>query len=196
MFLVKKFTSFKVTTKHKYSLTPFSKPICYPAILFTFAEKTKNMRNTLVYIILVLLIVVACNRTSKEVTQTNEKTPEKTITTAPKKVEKTMVNEDFDGFYVKFHSDSTFQLKRIKFPLDGYSIDTSEASTSWAKNNWVMHKNTIQSIDTSMFKTEINKSNNSYSEKIYIDGGGFASERDFKRINGKWYLVKFIDEDL
>lgn len=138
----------------------------------------------------------ACNRTSKEATKTKKQAELKKEVSTPKKVEKATVNEDFNSFYNKFHRDSVFQIKRIKFPLEGYAIDTSEQTTVWNKNNWITHRNTIDAVDTAVFKVETIKQVGTYYEKIFIEGGGFASERLFKRINGKWYLVKYIDEDL
>lgn len=151
------------------------------------------------YIFLILgalAILASCNRTSKEVTKSKKEKETKPAVVKANKIEKATAFEDFESFYTKFHEDSIFQIQRVKFPLEGYAIDTSEQSTTWSKNNWITHKNTVQKIDTSVFTIETNKQSNAYHEKIYIDGGGFSSERVFKRINGKWYLVKFVDEDL
>jgi hypothetical protein len=141
------------------------------------------MRKIQIIFIVVILFMASCNRSSKELTKA-------------KTVEKKTVYEEFDFFYKKFHADSNFQVKRVKFPLEGYAMDTAEQSKPWNKSDWIMHRYTVQSVDTSMFKIETSATNNLYYEKIYIEGGGFASERVFKRLNGKWYLVKFIDEDL
>jgi len=33
-------------------------------------------------------------------------------------------------------------------------------------------------------------------EELYIEGGGFRVERQFQKMNGKWYLIEYIDENL
>ena len=141
------------------------------------------------------VILFSCNRTSKEITKEVE------IINTPKRENKQPIKapiprEDFNTFYNKFHDDSVFQIDRVKFPLKGYAMDTSESQLAWEKNSWVMHRNTIQDIDTSQFKINVEKTEYLYKEKVFIEGGGFASERIFKQINGKWYLVSFIDVDL
>lgn len=146
--------------------------------------------------LLLILMLFSCNKTSKEVTTNNKKKSESPVLKPAKSLNKTSNYESFDPFYKKFHEDSIFQINRVKFPIEGYAVDTSEQATKWTKTNWIMHRNTVQKIDTSKFTIETNKQKNTYYEKIYIEGGGFASERFFKRINGRWYLVKFIDEDL
>jgi hypothetical protein len=147
------------------------------------------------FLFVCLFLNLACNRTTKEITST-EQAETKPATAKPKPVVKTPVNESFEPFYIKFHKDSVFQMSRIKFPLQGYAIDTSEMPITWTKNNWVMHHSTIQQVDTSRYKVESELHNTYYKEKIYIEGGGFSAERIFKKLNGKWYLVSFIDEDL
>ena len=142
-----------------------------------------------------LFVNLSCNRTSKEVAKSGAQTPSSKVTPL-KPIEKTAVFEDFDQFYTKFHIDTVFQISRIKFPLKGHAMDTSEIPVEWKKNNWIMHKSNIYDIDTTLFNVEILSEPNNYAEKIYIEGGGFANERIFKRINGKWYLVSYIDEDL
>jgi uncharacterized membrane-anchored protein YitT (DUF2179 family) len=148
------------------------------------------MKISLISLFLILLITSACNRTQKE------STAEKTINTEKKVIEKPAEKfakkvevENFNSFYKHFHNDSLFQISRIKFPLkkeDNFQIE---------KENWLMHRSTINSIDTSMFKAKVTKANNYYKEVIYIEGGGFYLEREFKQIKGKWYLTSFVDEN-
>ncbi len=155
----------------------------------------KKQLPAIIYITIVLFAQFGCNRTSKEVTKSNTQT-EKAKVTSLKPIKKAAVYENFNTFYNHFHNDSVFQVSRVKFPLKGYAIDTSEIPVNWKKDNWIMHKYNINDIDTALFKVETAHDKNSYTEKIYIEGGGFKNERKFKRINGKWYLISYIDENL
>ncbi len=150
------------------------------------------------YIILVficLFFAFACNRTSKEITQ-QEKNTEKTIPPKAEYKTKPLAPEKFDRFYQKFHNDSIFQVSRIKFPLQGYTIDSTGRHNAWKKENWVMHKIIVNHIDTSQFTVEKDLTSTTYKEKIYIEGGGFSATRIFKMFDGKWFLTSYIDEDL
>ncbi|MBI9069056.1 MAG: DUF4348 domain-containing protein [Salinivirgaceae bacterium] len=142
-----------------------------------------------------ILIIVSCGKT-KEVSTSKSTLPSKPKVKEAVKVEKTASYEDFESFYMKFHKDSLFQISRIKFPLQGYDIDTSENASKWSKQNWVMHKAQISSVDTSKYKIEVQTNKEIRKERIFIEGGGFSTERVFKRINGKWYLTLFINEEM
>lgn len=155
-------------------------------------EKTYILKYSL---ILFILLQFSCNKTSKEFTKPDRKKTE-TQETSIKLTKHTVPSESFDSFYNKFHKDSLFQLSRVTFPLKGYAMDTSENIMVWKKENWIMHKNTTQEMDTSIFKVETEKSPHLYKEKIYIEGGGYSSERVFQKVNGKWYLVQFFDQNL
>lgn len=98
------------------------------------------------------------------------------------------VPEDFDSFYDKFHSDSFFQMSRIRFPLEGKYIDGFE-KTDWKRENWTMLKTKISDVDTAQFKTAIIKTDSTFIEKYYIENSGFSSEYKFKLVNNEWFLV-------
>jgi len=148
------------------------------------------MRLLIISLVLTLLTISACNRTQKESVVEKAPDTEKHVTKkATKTAVKKATTENFNSFYKRFHTDSIFQISRVKFPvIKGENPETE-------KKNWMMHRATVSSIDTSMFKTKITKTGNYYKEVIYIDGGGFYLEREFKRINGKWYLTSFVDEN-
>ena len=61
--------------------------------------------------------------------------------------------EDFESFYTKFHKDESFQMSRIKFPLQGKMVDES-GDTKWSKQNWLMMKVKIYDIDKKKYKIE------------------------------------------
>ena len=106
-----------------------------------------------------------------------------------------IIIEDFDRFYDKFHKDSIFQISRIKFPLDGAKFDSGE-EMKWSKNNWTMLKTRIFDVDTTEFKIEFKKNNDSFYQKYWIENSGFWGEYKFKLIENKWYLVYAVDHNL
>lgn len=99
--------------------------------------------------------------------------------------------EDYFVFYQKFHQDSLFQVERVRFPLDGYSIEGGQI-TSWDENSWVMHKNGLADIDTSIYKTERNTRFGVIQERIYLPNSGMLIERHFSLLNKKWFLTFYL----
>jgi hypothetical protein len=108
---------------------------------------------------------------------------------------KTSSFENFDEFYKKFHSDSLFQISRIKFPLAGKKVDGFE-EIKWTKKKWSLMKTMIYDIDTTVFKTEYKKSSKEFKQKIWLENSGFNTEYRFKVIHNKWYLVYALDINL
>jgi len=103
--------------------------------------------------------------------------------------------EIFDEFYTKFHSDSLFQMQRIIFPLEGgkFDYDTEE---SWAPENWRMKKVTVYQIDLKEYSIVFEKNDTLAFERIYIPNSGFDFQCRYRLINGKWYLVYCLDQNL
>lgn len=100
--------------------------------------------------------------------------------------------ENWDVFYKAFHSDSLFQLSRIADEFEGESFEEEE-TIKLTKANWRMLKTTIYEIDTTEYKVEIEKNGPVVKTRIFEDGSGTDIQSEFKLINGKWYLVKHID---
>ena len=103
--------------------------------------------------------------------------------------------ENFDEFYNKFHSDSTFQKSRIKFPLKGQKVD-SEGTHSWSKTNWVLMKVKIYDVDTATYKVDYHQLEKVFTQKIWLEDSGFSSEYRFELIDRKWYLVYALENNL
>jgi len=102
--------------------------------------------------------------------------------------------EDFDAFYDRFHSDSVFQMSRVKFPLEGGlfeggSVDVVDDGTPITRDNYQLLKFKIYDVDTTMYKTSYNKTKDSFIEKAWIEDSGFSCEFRFKLIDKKWYLI-------
>ena len=116
---------------------------------------------------------------------------------SPNKVENAPNNnspESFDDFYLRFHQDSLFQIKRVVFPLKGFQSDnTTDESADFETPNpdiehWVMMR--LPDLDPDMLM-ETKKTDTMVTERIYIDGAGFETGSTFKLINGLWYLDYF-----
>lgn len=97
-------------------------------------------------------------------------------------------SENFDEFYKKFHQNVNFQVSRIKFPLKGGMLD-SFTSTKWTKSNWIPMKVPVYEIDKNQYNVLIDKTDTTFSQKVWVPDSGFSSEHKFELLKGKWYLV-------
>lgn len=127
-------------------------------------------------------------------------------------------SEDFDEFSNLFYSDSIFQLNRIIFPLendkkieqeyasalkdsDNIEIHKNNGYHPYNKNNWIFLNNTyfknkdsIAVIDGVTYKRRFHKTNKFVEENlISVDDEFVMVILKFKSINGKWYLIDYID---
>jgi len=103
--------------------------------------------------------------------------------------------EDFDKFYERFHEDSVFQVSRVKFPLDGMSIEGSEI-IQWTRDNLPLLKTKIYDVDTTRYKVTFKKTEKMFTQKVWIEYSEFSSEYRFELIGKKWYLVYVFGQDL
>jgi hypothetical protein len=102
--------------------------------------------------------------------------------------------EDFDKFYDRFHSDSAFQLSRVKFPLKG-GYHTVDNSSKWTPANWHIMTTRVYDVDKNKYKATYSKTENTFTQKVWIDSAGFYTECRFELIDGKWFLVYMNDEN-
>lgn len=103
--------------------------------------------------------------------------------------------EDFDRFYQKFHTDSIFQMSRITFPLEGLPSFAEESKFTselfyWQKDDWDIHK-LIDYDEFPALSQKIAKEKSIVKESVNM-GNGFALERHFSLIDGKWFLVFYV----
>ena len=131
--------------------------------------------------VLITLLLVNCNK--REINTISNTNKEKIII------------EDFDKFYDKFHKDSIFQMSRIIFPLDGIKVEY-DGEKKWSKKNWTTLKTKIYDVDTTEFKIEYKKTNDSFYQKFWIEDSGFWGEYRFGLINNKWYMVFAVEQNL
>lgn len=103
--------------------------------------------------------------------------------------------ENFEKFYVRFHKDSAFQVSRTRFPLGGMSIEGS-IKTKWTRNNLPLMRIKVYDIDTTQYKVFFEKTERTFTQKVWIENSGFSSECRFELIGNKWYLVYVLDQNL
>ena len=103
--------------------------------------------------------------------------------------------ENFDQFYNRFHNDSTFQMSRLKFPIEGASVDV-DGTEQWTKKNWHIMKTRIFDIDTTEYKVTYHKAPTEFTQRVWLPDTGFSSQCRFQLIGKKWYLVYCLDENL
>jgi hypothetical protein len=133
----------------------------------------------IVFLIMTILFFINCNKDGHSL----------------KTVSKTVFVEDFDSFYDQFHSDSLFQMARIKFPLKGHNVDGFE-KINWTKENWNMLRTKIYDIDKTQFKTNFKKNKTTFIQKCTVLDSGFSSELRFELIDKKWFLVYALEKNL
>ncbi|MFD0975392.1 DUF4348 domain-containing protein [Salinimicrobium gaetbulicola] len=109
--------------------------------------------------------------------------------------------EDFDRFFYKFMIEPDFQISRVKFPLefvgfkDGYpGSDTDTVyftKDKWQHNSYYLDKQSIPIIYDN-YQMKLQNTN----ERVFVWTGvenGINVKSFFKRIDGKWYLIKVED---
>ncbi len=106
--------------------------------------------------------------------------------------------EDFDAFYDRFLTDSTFQMSRIMFPLPGINAmemeDSGDSTYYWTKDNWIMLKK--PDIDPGEFVRKTEVTDTLATDEIYMDNAGFYFKTIYKPIKSKWHLVYMIDSNM
>lgn len=103
--------------------------------------------------------------------------------------------ENFDQFYDRFHSDSSFQITRMKIPLKGTRFD-GEKEIKWSKDTLPFLSIRIYDVDTTEYKVSFKKTETEFIEKVWLEYSGFWCEYKFELIDNKWYLASAVEHDL
>lgn len=112
------------------------------------------------------------------------------LASCSKKVTISKVDEPFDSFYTQFHEDVDFQLSRIQFPLEGELVNI-DGGEPWIKEEWEPHVQKVTDITDPEYDTEIIRTEELVTDKVWLRDAGFSVERRFQKIDGKWYLVYY-----
>lgn len=146
-----------------------------------------------------ILFVFSCNTKERKNTIPNEINKD---SSQKKKV------ETFDDFYKRFYSDSTFQISRVRFPLEGTNSDYEDLGEIkyknyendeiliknkkffWKKSGWRYLK-TIKNQGDFGYNKKIESNGRITQEELYIEGTGYMNIRQFKQIDDKWWLIYY-----
>jgi hypothetical protein len=107
--------------------------------------------------------------------------------------------ENFDSFLLKFSTDSIFQVSRIKFPLEFKTLDYDtfkELKKTINKKDWRMDNIFMNEEKVSQIYDNFSLNIKDTDERVFRWVGvenGINVLYFFKRIEGKWYLIKFED---
>jgi hypothetical protein len=158
--------------------------ICLGAVICCNQHSPKENLNA------VLLIQDSIRKDVSNINTSNAEEKKKAELSSP-------VDPNFEKFYLKFHTDSSYQLNRIKFPLPGFNTDEEEGRLSdkdgvkkyfWTKDKWVLMN--IPDLNNGYSINKI-KTDSTYEEKISLPNTGYYIIRNFKKENGGWYLVYY-----
>jgi hypothetical protein len=102
--------------------------------------------------------------------------------------------EDFDTFYERFLTDSTFQMSRINFPLQGLptNADSTDfaAGFNWEARNWDIHKK-VDYVELG-YQREVQKISEYLTTETLINPQGYGVRRRFKvNTEGEWFLIYY-----
>ena len=104
------------------------------------------------------------------------------------------IPDDFPVFYESFHSDSSFQMEHILFPLDGRpAADTAKIfldDFQWQKESWKIHN--FDHFDPALFEVSRKVTDSTLITEIIRDRtSGFGIKRRFAKFGEKWYLIYY-----
>lgn len=104
--------------------------------------------------------------------------------------------EDFDEFYEKFLTDSSFQMERIQFPLAGIKTTGEEEDSTyyWTQDEWVMLKK--PNLEGTEFERKLQVSDTLATDEIFTENAGFYFKMVYEPVKRKWHLVYMVDSGL
>ncbi|MBO7433841.1 MAG: hypothetical protein J6U13_08850 [Salinivirgaceae bacterium] len=149
------------------------------------------MKTKFLTIALLCCVIAGCKPTAKTTKADSARQGTKTESVSAKKP---AAVENFDKFYDRFHNDSLFQISRVKFPIEGFCV-SSDTITKWSTKNWLMMRTRIYDVDTTQYKVSYNKTDKTFTERVWIENAGLVTECRFELIGGKWWLVYLQDEN-
>ncbi len=100
---------------------------------------------------------------------------------------------DFVSFYEQFHRDSSFQMDRIIWPLEGVPDNAGDRLTDrtfrWQRDDWRIMKPI--DVQSSFQREFLPMSDELIIEKITNNTGQFALIRRWAVISGDWHLIYY-----
>lgn len=109
-----------------------------------------------------------------------------------------LVNEEFDQFYYKYHSDTLFQLRHTKFPVQGRMIHNEDFDTKTPivrhRDGWMIH--TLDGFNDDEFvRTLTPVGDDLVVEEIIQLQTNFKIVRRWEKVEGKWFLIYYATYD-
>ncbi len=102
--------------------------------------------------------------------------------------------QQFDSFYLRFHTDSLFQLSRTIFPLEGKpeQLDTTPYTDTyfWPKETWILH-HLLDVRDTTYDQVFQVVDSTLLREIIFHNPSGYSMERRFSYMDDGWHLIYY-----
>ena len=104
--------------------------------------------------------------------------------------------EDFETFFEHFKKDSVFQKQRVKFPLANEIIYNTVSGdpehTTIKEDEWTFED--FSHLPDNYLTEITNTKKDEYIFNIQIEDTGFSVNYIFSQKNGKWFLVKILDD--
>jgi len=100
--------------------------------------------------------------------------------------------EDFQDFYIAFHTDSVYQINHILFPLDGSpAAEIKETDDfKWRKEDWKLHN--LDHFDPDKFSVHRDVVDSTLiTEYIRDRNSGFGIKRRFAKFDDEWFLIYY-----
>lgn len=100
--------------------------------------------------------------------------------------------EDFQEFYIAFHTDSAYQLAHILFPLDGFPAadERNDNDFKWQKEDWKLHN--LDHFDPDKFSVRRDIVDSTLiTEYIQDEKTGFGIKRRFAKFDNEWFLIYY-----
>lgn len=102
--------------------------------------------------------------------------------------------KDFMQFYMQFHTDSSYQMEHIIFPLSGLpaNVDStilSKKAFTWDKESWQMHR--PFNVSDGYQQEYVSVDNETVVEYIIQKYSRYGIERRFSRLSGEWYMIYY-----
>jgi len=151
----------------------------------------------LLILFIVLTSLVCCKRQNIGNIENTEK-----ISIPEQKENFDQQEENFETFFEHFTKDSVFQKQRIEFPLAGEIYDTDLGSfehitikaNEWTFEDFSHFPDNYSYPDNYSKEIRKNMKKDEYVLHIGIDDTGYSVNYIFHKKNGKWFLVKILDD--
>lgn len=102
---------------------------------------------------------------------------------------------EFDAFYKKFHTEPSYQLSHITFPLEGLPSDADAETIAsgnfhWTADDWQVHK-PFDFTNSDFTRELLSFGNDLVIEKIIHKSGEYGTIRRFAKLGDDWFLIYY-----